>query len=633
MSLALGVGKFIGLMAYYFDTKHKSQAYANLKMAFADSKSPEELKQITKELFKNYGQNFIELFRMPLLTPEKFKKLVKIEGNEYITESLKEGKGVIFLAMHYGSWEMASLACAMLNYPYKVIVKEQTKHSRLNDLLNDYRACGGSVVLTRGMGTRDFVKSLKENKVIGMVADQGGRDGVLVPFFGRQASMSVGAIRMGLKLGVPLCFSVIIREKGAFHKMVIHKPLELIQTGDLEKDIVTNLNQITKVMEDYIRQHPSEYMWFYKIWKYSDETNIVILNDGKVGHLRQSENLARITQKSLAERDIKSSIQTKRVVFKSKLAARLCSVICAISHPFFLQGRLGIFKWFLTEESYKEIMSIKADFIISCGSSIAGINYLLSLDHSAKNIAILKPGLLGYNKFDLVVLPQHDTGAREEKSPKVVITKGAPNLINKEYLKDQSEKLFHRYSHLKNKTKLKIGLFIGGDAKSVYLSEQQMRILIRQVKEAAKELKADILVTTSRRTPVRIEQLFLKQLKKDSLCPLVILANREDVPEAVGGILGLADIVVTSGDSISMISEAASSGKNTIVFSPQNREVVLKVRHKHTIFINKLNQQGHILSTDVKNVGRSIFDVAKNKIQTKKIDNNEVILEAVRKVI
>ena len=631
--VALWIGRRIGMFAYYFDITHKSRAYSNLKTAFAHSKSPNEIKQITKTLFRNYGQNLVELFRMPLLTPAQFDQVVTVEGKDHVTDALKHGKGAIILAMHFGSWELASLSCAMLGYPYKVFVKPQKRHSRLDDLLNSYRACGGSVVISRGSGTRDFVRSLKNNEVIGMVVDQGGRDGVLVPFLGRQATMSVGAIRMGLKLGVPICFSAIIRENGARHKMVIHEPFQLEATGDMEADVIANLKKVTKVMEHYILKYPSEYMWFYKIWKYSNEANIAVLSDGKTGHLRQSQCLAQMTEKALAERSIKATTQMIPVVFQSPFKAKFFSVLSVLSHPFVYQGRLECLKWFLTAESFRRVSTMKADFIISCGSSIAGINNLLSRDGSAKSIVVLKPGLLSYGRFDLVVLPQHDEPKRKKGPNIFAITHAAPNLVMSQYLQEQSQALLLRYSHLKDNLKAKIGLFIGGESKTVYLSERQIKILICQIKEVVKEINMDVLVTTSRRTPERIEQMLFKEFKKHSSCPLLILANRENVPEAVGGILGLSDIVVVSGDSLSMVSEAASSGKTTIVFSPQLRAKVLKGENKHRAFAERLNAQGFVLSSDVNHVGQSIYDVAKGKIQTRKINDNEIILEAVRRVI
>src|SRR3989338_6160783 len=633
LGLALSIGRLIGILAYYGDMKHKTLAYANLRRAVAHEKTPGEIKRITKNLFKNYGQNFIDLFRMPLITPDRFKKLITVEGEEHLAGCLKKGKGAIMLAMHFGSWELASLSCAMMGLPYKVIVRPQSKYSRLDELLNSYRSCGGYVVLSRGMGTRDFIRGLKNNEVIGMVVDQGGKDGVLVPFFGRRASLSVGAVRMGLKWGVPLCFSVIHRQSNGGHRMVVHQPFELIQTGNMEQDVVSNLSRITKIMEDYIRQYPSEYMWFYKIWKYSDESSIAVLSDGRTGHLRQSQAAAQILEKALSERNIRATVQTVPVVFRSALVRRAFALLSFIGHPFLYQGRLALLKYFLTKDSFAQAVKIKADFIISCGSSIAGINNFLARDYHAKSIVILKPGILGYRRFDLVILPRHEALPAGRAAGNVVSTLAAPNLITKEYQEEQSRLLLLRYSHLQDSLKAKIGLFIGGDAKNVFLSEQQIKTLVHQITEVAREINADILATTSRRTPPYLEQLLQKMLKRHPSCRLLILAGQDDVTEAVGGILGLSDIHVVSGDSISMISEAGSSGKNTIVFSPECRKKTPLQGNKHQKFIDGLNAQGYVLSTNVKDIGHAVYDVAKNKIRTKTLDDRTVILEAMRRVI
>ena len=177
------------------------------------------------------------------------------------------------------------------------------------------------------------------------------------------------------------------------------------------------------------------------------------------------------------------------------------------------------------------------------------------------------------------------------------------------------------------------GLLIGGDAKGMYVGEDQVRLILRQIKEAQKAIDADLLVTSSRRTPAFIDQLLVRQLRKDPRCPLLVLPNREDVPEAIGGILALCDLLIVSGDSISMVSEAASSGKKTIVFFPKTQEVLLHAGNKHWKFINKLNDQGYVLASQAKDVGRSIFDIVKQKINTRPLDDNKTILKAVRKII
>jgi lauroyl/myristoyl acyltransferase/mitochondrial fission protein ELM1 len=632
LSWALSLGKALGILVYYFDTKHRALAYANLKEAFSTIKSPDEIKRITKTVFTNYGQNLIELLRLPLINKDNFNKYITIEGREYVDRALAQGKGCIITAMHFGSWEMANLSCASLGYPYKFFVKEQSRNLKLDALLNSYRRFGGSEVLLKSTGTRDFLRALHNNELIGMVIDQGGRDGTLVPLFGRKASMSVGAIRIGLKQDIPVIFGVIYREGGAKHRMIL-KPFHLIKTNDVEKDIVTNLSLMAKAMEDNIRKRPEEYMWFYKIWKYSKEAHITVLSDEKTGHLRQSENVAQQIKKALLERDITATTQIVNVTFKSLLAEKMLSILSVISNPFFHQGRLQFLRLFLNADSFQKVAALKTDYVVSCGASLAPLNYFVARDLNAKSVVVLRPGILNYNRFDMVVLPQHDWKSHETPKRPVVVTHAAPNLISPEYLNEQKELLLKRFTHLRNKVRLKIGLLIGGESKNVYLSDQQIRILINQLKETARAINADVVITTSRRTPSSIEQMLFREFKKETLCPLLILANQENVPEAMGGILGLSDIVIVSGDSISMVSEAASSGKNVIVFYPQGRTPAYEQSNKFKHFIDQLNEKGYVISCYAKDIGQAVFNVAKNKIQSKRLDDNDIIFEAARFVI
>ncbi len=632
VNVALRIGRAIGTIAYYFDLRHRAMAYANLKIAFANKKSPAEIRRITRQIFKNYGQNLIELLRLPLLRAETCQEIVEIEGKEHLHEALQQGKGLMLVAMHFGSWELASLACCALGR-YKLVAKPQIRMAKLDELLNSYRARAGSETLARGMGTRDIIRSLHQNEMIGIVVDQGGKEGVLVPFFGRKASMSVGAIKLGLKMGVPLCFCVIFRQKGPHHKMKIYPPLELINTGDIDEDVVANLNQIVTKMEYFIEQYPAEYMWFYKIWKYSTESTTLILDDGRTGHLRQSQALAQAVAKALGERGIASEIKTVSVNFKNVLSARLVSGIGVLANRFLCQGRLDFLKGFLSEHCYNELMAFKAEFIISCGSSLASLNYLLTMDHKAKNIAILTPGILDFRKFDLVVLPKHDLWRAQKFPGRVIYTRIAPNLMNPDYLNEQSDLLLKRYSHLKQRSRLKIGFLLGGDTRELALSEAVVKMVINQIKEAAQELNADILATTSRRTSSRIENLVIRELKRFPRCQVLIIANRNNIPEAVGGILALTDVLVVSGDSISMISEAVSARKNPIIFPLQNRNGGLSAKDKYARFAGILNDEGYALSVPTSEVARFIRDIARNKIRMKTINEEELLLNEVRKII
>jgi lauroyl/myristoyl acyltransferase/mitochondrial fission protein ELM1 len=636
--LVLKAGQCIGSFGYYLSpAKRRRIAYNNLRIAFCDTKTDPQIKAILKKCYQHYGQNIVELLRLPLISRTGYEKVVTLEGKEHIDQAIAAGRGVIFLAIHSGSWELSSMVGSMVGYPYNLIANPQKNAFKLNDLLNSYRAASGCKIILPGEGTREIIRRLKANEIVTLVADQGGAEGELTEFFGRQASMSTGAIRLALKYGAAICLVDISREKGGRHRLVVDKPLEMVRTGKEKDDRAVNLSAVVRRFEGKIRRHPHEYMWFYKIWKYSSNVNVVILDDGRTGHLRQSQALAETMAQVLAARGKTVREHTVQVAFRSKFLKKLCSFLSILGQ--WLPGfrSTGWLRLMLTPESFKRLTSVKADYLLSCGSAVACVHFLSTPWQMAKSIVILKPGLLSLRGFDLVVLPQHDKPAVIPTQTRVAITKAAPNLINEKYLAEQTELLLSRYSHLKNNYRTKIGILLGGNTKNVEFTESMMKIIVHQIKEVAQQLNADILLTTSRRTPEHVEQLIWRELKKFDRCALLISAHQGNVPEAVGGILGLSDFIVVSGESISMVSEAVSSGKKTVVFrvgsSITENAVTDLGKNKYEKFVDRLNEQGYLVSCSPKGIGQALYSVMREKIRIKPLNDREILKNAVEQVV
>ncbi len=628
VSVALWVGRMIGMFGYFFDHRHKFLAYANLKIAFARHKKTSEIKRILKKVFQSYGQNLIELLRLPITDPHKY---IKVEGKQYVDEAVKEGKGVILLAMHSGSWELCNFMSHLLEHPYSVIVNPQKRYSKLDDLLNSYRKDAGAGLVMPGTGTRDFVKALRRNEIVGMVVDQGGKTGSLVKFFGRDSSMSVGAIKMALKLDVPVCFCVLIRDKGPNHRLVIKPPFEFERNGNKEEDIKHNLNKVVTVMEEYISQYPLEYMWFYKIWKYSKESTIVILSDKKPGHLKQSFTLGEHIKKALGERSINAATEVIEIEFKDKFKERMFAALSLATHKKLSQGRMRYLKWFLKRKSFLEVMSVKGDFVISCGSSVSGVNYFLSQDYQAKSIAIQKPGILDFERFNLIILPEHDRTRQAEAKKNVVFTQLAPNLITEKYLQKESHSLVEKFPELHKKFKTTIGILFGGDSKEYFLSMSFVEEFIRQIKKVVDQSDVRILITTSRRTSKEVELFLKEELSNYKPCPFLIISNEHNVPDAVGGILGLSDIVIVSSDSISMVSEAVNAGKATVVVEAEKRN--FKKITKHETFIKNLQEREHVIVPKIDQLEKIINQIMSSELKTISVNDDAILFEAARKII
>ena len=441
IGIALSLGRLIGRLGYYFNSKRKRIAYQNLRIAFCAVKSDKEIRAILKKCYVYFGQNVIELLRFPVSIKEGIRKKVRLVGEEHIAQAIDRKKGVIFLSIHSGNWELSSLVGSSVGYPYNLIANPQKRNSLLDELLTSYRKAAGCKIINPGDGTREIIRRLKANEIVTLVADQGGQDGQSVDFLGRQASMSTGAIRLALKYGASICLVDISREHDGSHCLTV-EPFDLINDheGD-EDDVATNLQLIIKRFEEKILDHPHEYMWFYKIWKYSQDVNILILDDGRTGHLRQSQALSNILTEALEKKGKFAAFQIVQVRFKSESTRRMCSVFAFLGQWFSGLRSMAILKLLLEDASFKELASVSADYIVSCGSAVAGVNFLSATCQPAKSVIILKPGVLPLERFDLVVLPAHDVPQKNNPKQKVAVTRLALNLIDSQYMADPAQRV------------------------------------------------------------------------------------------------------------------------------------------------------------------------------------------------
>ncbi|MDD5730460.1 MAG: ELM1/GtrOC1 family putative glycosyltransferase, partial [Candidatus Omnitrophica bacterium] len=460
-------GRKIGELVYYLDAKHRAVAYANIKAALGDKLSVRELNTVTRDFYRSFAQNIMEIFFIPKMDRQYLEKYIKIEGLDYVRQAFEKKKGVIFVGAHAGSWELSNIVCANLGFPFNLFVQEQ-RMPRLNRLLNSYRVQKGCKIIQKKNQTRRIIEVLRNNESIGMTVDQGGKTGVGVKFFGKDASMSTGAVRLALKYGSPIIPAFFARQQGRFVKIILAPPFEVRDTGNPEEDIRDNLQELIHIYEKFITTYPQEYLWTYKIWKYSKERNILILNDGKTGHLRQSQSLAGTVKEYLREKNISANTETADVKFKSKFSRKALSFCGCLSGKYVCQGCLGCMKAFLSPASYGYLTSRKPDIIISCGSSLAAVNLMLSRHNLAKSLVVLKPSLLPASSFDLVVMPKHDNPAKRKN---IAVTQGALNLIDAGYLEEEAGK-FLKTSGLDPKAgRSYIGLLLGGQTKSFHLEK------------------------------------------------------------------------------------------------------------------------------------------------------------------
>lgn len=605
---SLFIARYLGALVYLINRKRRSIAYTNLKAAFCGEKGPAEIRRIVKGVYQNLAQVFVELLRFPATDDEYISRFISISGLDRVGAARSAGKGVIILAAHFGNWELPGLVGGRKGFPITVLAREQ-KHTRLNELLNSYRALSGSKVIKKGLATRELIKALRANEIIGILGDQdAGKLGTLVNFFGRPASTHAGAFVFAEKTGAPIIPIFMIRQKGPYHRLEVLEPVD-------------SARKFSATLEEYARRFPEQWLWVHKRWKSTPHRSIVILNDSKPGHLNQSLAVGAAIQKLREDRGYKPEDTACKIIdvkYKSgfsKALLALCGLFCSRG----CQGCMACVRFCLDEKSYKAVITSYADIVISSGSSLAPLNIFLARECSAKNVVIMKPGLAALRNFTLAVIPAHD---RPKRAKNILVTAGAPNRITREQIKNESERFL---SLLNLKAVPRLALILGGDNADFQMDTGLMREVIAQVKSVSMKFGVEILATSSRRTPADVEKLLKDEFAANPACRLLIIANENNMEGAIPAFLGLCDVILVSGESMSMVSEAASSGKAVLVFS-------LKKKHnkatRHEALARELSGAGYIKLLNADKIAEGLEAALSSKTTVRRLNDYEKIYNA-----
>ena len=188
--------------------------------------------------------------------------------------------------------------------------------------------------------------------------------------------------------------------------------------------------------------------------------------------------------------------------------------------------------------------------LISCGRRSAAVS--MAVRRAARGgcftVHVQDP-LIPPRHFDLVVPPRHDGLAGRNVLP----THGAIHHVTPEKLAEAAEVFRERYADLPRPW---IGVLLGGTNKTMTLTPKMARHIGEQLARAARESGGSLLVTPSRRTGDANTRALA-----EAIADVPHRLWNRDGPNPYFGILGLADHLVVTGDSASMVSEAASTGK------------------------------------------------------------------------
>jgi KDO2-lipid IV(A) lauroyltransferase len=253
---------------YLLHVRLRQVGMRNLRMALPE-KSHREHVRILRGVFISLGRQLAELCLFPKYTKENVGRVVVYDGFENFERALARGKGVLFLTAHLGAWELSAFAHSLHGHPLKIVMRP-LDNIYLDRLSRSYRTMHGNATVDKDDFVRGLLSAMKNGETVGILMDTNMTppQGVFVDFFGIPACTASGLARIALRTDAAVVpgFTVwdpVLRK----YRLRFDAAVNLVRTGNDDADAVANTALFTKIIEDYVRRYPDQWLWVHRRWK------------------------------------------------------------------------------------------------------------------------------------------------------------------------------------------------------------------------------------------------------------------------------------------------------------------------------------------------------------------------------
>jgi lipopolysaccharide heptosyltransferase II len=264
LPLLFAVGQLLGSCAWLVSGKYRQLAERNVAIAFADEKSPRELRRLVRRHFRLLGANFLCSAKLTAMPPEKILRRVKVENIEAMAREFRAGVPVVLVLSHLGTWELfAQLMPKFVGFVRNASVYQKLGNRLIDEHVRRTRSQTGLELFDRQAGFEPVIELLRSGGGVGVLSDQhAGDHGLWTPFFGRLASTSPLPALLAKRTRAALIAAGVYTIGPARWRMVFTERFD--QPAASVADLTSRMNEI---IEQQIRVSPEDWFWVHNRWK------------------------------------------------------------------------------------------------------------------------------------------------------------------------------------------------------------------------------------------------------------------------------------------------------------------------------------------------------------------------------
>jgi KDO2-lipid IV(A) lauroyltransferase len=260
---------FLGRMLWKHYHRGRKRTIDHLRAGYPD-KDDQWIEQTGRRSFEHIAMMAVDVLYTPrLVKKDNWRQYSRYVNAEHAKWLMKEGKGLLMVAAHYGNFEIMGYLLGLFDFSVYSVARP-LDNKFISKYLYDLRQRAGQRVIDK-RGAAEIMQHISSTgDTLCFIVDQdAGRKGIFVPFFGRKASTykSIGLLAIANNIPIGVGYSRRVGNS-FFFEIGVKRIIFPEEWADKDDPLYWVTAEYTKAIEDFIRDDPSQYWWLHRRWKH-----------------------------------------------------------------------------------------------------------------------------------------------------------------------------------------------------------------------------------------------------------------------------------------------------------------------------------------------------------------------------
>ncbi len=245
-------------------------AVENLRQAFPEKSGP-EIEAIAGDMWGNMARllgEYVFLDQIMDIDPDRpGEGHIEVEGVDIFTRLVDQpDRPAIFFTAHMGNFELLPIAAAAFDLEVTALFRPPNNPVLARYLLRARKTAMGHLVPSRAGASIALARILEKGGKVGMLVDQKFHNGQLTRFFDRDCLTSPLLAKLTRQFDCDVYPARCIRLPGGRFRITLFDRIDIPRLDNGRVDTLALTQQVTGIVEDWIREDPGQWMWFHKRW-------------------------------------------------------------------------------------------------------------------------------------------------------------------------------------------------------------------------------------------------------------------------------------------------------------------------------------------------------------------------------